>query len=404
MKKWQWGLLISVSVALIGIIGFFCCGQKKPMTLIFPFAGKEEFLIADFHSQVLGSYQREASGEAKQNLGIVYGFLPYWSVKDYQLHQSITHLSYFRLAINGKGEIEKDGGLAIYKNDDYKEIILQAKRKNIKLETTFFTTHSNEIEKLIKCRTCQDTLIENILTVVREDELDGVNLDLEYLGFIDEKTRAQVTDFIFRLKNSLNKEFPRTQLSIDVYGGAAGMNNLWDFAKLGKIIDRVMVMGYDYKTKKSTVPGPTSPTLGESIWGGNIWEDVKNLMQTVPSEKLILTVPFYGYAWQTTTGDLATAKTWPDTGQTMTYRGAQNILKDKSKKAVEKWDEKSLTPYLVFYNQEEEKWHIGFFENERSLNYKLDLIEQLHLGGMAIWALGYEGEYLNLWQTIEARF
>ena len=88
----------------------------------------------------------------------------------------------------------------------------------------------------------------------------------------------------------------------------------------------------------------------------------------------------------------------------MTYRGAQNILADKSKKAVQKWDEKSLTPYLVFYDQEAERWHIGFFENERSLDYKIDLIEQLNLGGMAIWALGYEGEYLNLWQTIEARF
>lgn len=404
MKKWQRWLLIVLFTFGVSVVGFFCYQQKKPTTLIFPFAVEDNFPVTDWQNQVLGSYQREASGQAKKNLGIVYGFLPYWNVKDYQLHQSITHLSYFRLAINGKGEIEKDGGWSIYKNDDYQEIIAQVDRKNIKLEMTFFTSQSSEIEELIKCRSCQDKLIENILAVVREDQLDGVNLDLEYLGYVDEKMRAEVTDFIFRLKNRLTKEFPRAQLSIDIYGGAANMNNLWDFSKLGKIVDRVIVMGYDYKTKSSTVPGPTSPTLGESIWGGNIWEDVKNLLPTVPSEKIILTIPFYGYAWETTTGDLATAKTWPDSGETMTYRGAQNILADKSKKAEQKWDEKSLTPYLVFYDQEVERWHIGFFENERSLDYKIDLIEQLNLGGMAIWALGYEGEYLNLWQTIEARF
>lgn len=400
-KRFYWIFLILT----ITIIGFFCYQQKKPTNLIFPFTVEENNLtVTGWQNQVLGSYQREASGQAKKNLGIVYGFLPYWNVKDYQLHQSVTHLSYFRLAINGKGEIEKDGGWSIYKNDDYQKIISQIDRKNIKLEMTFFTSQSGEIEKLIKCRSCQDKLTENILTIVREDQLDGVNLDLEYLGYVDEKMRAQVTDFVFRLKNSLTKEFPRAQLSIDIYGGAANMNNLWDFSKLGKIVDRIIVMGYDYKTKSSAIPGPTSPTLGESIWGGNIWEDVRNLLSTIPSEKIILTVPFYGYAWETTTGDLATAKTWPDSGETMTYKGAQNILADKSKKAEQKWDEKSLTPYLVFYDQEAERWHIGFFENERSLDYKIDLIEQLNLGGMAIWALGYEGEYLNLWQTIEARF
>ena len=280
-KRFCWIFLVLAMM----IIGFFCYQQKKPTTLIFPFAVEDNFPVTDWQNQVLGSYQREASGQAKKNLGIVYGFLPYWSVKDYQLHQSVTHLSYFRLAINGKGEIEKDGSWSIYKNDDYQKIIAQVERKNIKLEMTFFTSQSGEIEKLIKCRSCQDKLIENILTVVREDQLDGVNLDLEYLGYVDEKMRAEVTDFIFRLKNRLTKEFPRAQLSIDIYGGAANMNNLWDFSKLGKIVDRVIVMGYDYKTKSSTVPGPTSPTLGESIWGGNIWEDVKNLLPTVPSEK-----------------------------------------------------------------------------------------------------------------------
>ena len=52
----------------------------------------------------------------------------------------------------------------------------------------------------------------------------------------------------------------------------------------------------------------------------------------------------------------------------------------------------------------EKRCQIGFFENQRSLEYKIDLIENLHLGGIAIWALGYEGEYQQLWETIDSRF
>ena len=41
-----------------------------------------------------------------------------------------------------------------------------------------------------------------------------------------------------------------------------------------------------------------------------------------------------------------------------------------------------------------------YYENSRSLSYKLDLVNQLDLAGVAIWALGYEGDSRELWETI----
>ncbi len=392
------GLMISVGATLTGVS--FYRWQKSQVT----FPVEQNASELNENKKVLGAYEREASGEAKTSLGMVYGFLPYWTVSDYQLNPALTHLNYFRLAINGKGEIDEDGGLSIYNGEEFQKIVEQVKRKKLKMEVTFFTSRGADIEALLECSECRAKLIDNIAQVVKKQQLDGVNLDLEYLGYVSDEQRQTMTEFIFQVKTMLDRDFPRTKLSIDVYGGAANMNNLWDFAKLGKIVDHIMVMAYDYKTKKSTVPGPSSPTLGKSVWGGDIWEDVRSLIRFVPSEKVILVVPFYGYAWETTTGDLKTAKTWPDTGETMTYRGAINLLSDKTIKAEEKWDEKSLTPYLVYYDEDEDRWHMGFFENERSINYKIDLLEGLNLGGMAIWALGYEGEYKELWEVINQRF
>jgi spore germination protein YaaH len=73
----------------------------------------------------------------------------------------------------------------------------------------------------------------------------------------------------------------------------------------------------------------------------------------------------------------------------------------KALKLTQHWDERSLTPYISYV--EDEEYFIGFFENERSLSYKIDLASGLNLGGVAIWAMGYEGDTADLWQAIENR-
>ncbi len=393
-------LITALGLFIVGMSGLMLLVKTQKTPVALPI--EQELLTK---SKVLGEYSYQAEGEVQKKLGLVYGFLPYWNVGDYQIPEPVSHLAFFRLAVNGQGEIVKkngDGGYQVYEGEKFQNILQQIKRRKIKLEMTFFSAQSGEIEELIECESCQDKLVETMATLIARDQLDGINLDFEYLGTVSPQQREKFTHFVYKVKNMIDVRHPRVKLSIDVYGGAAKMNNLWDFPKLAKIVDRVIVMGYDYKTKRATVPGPSAPTLGQTAWGGDIWADIISLIKFIPSEKIVLAVPFYGYAWETTTDNLATAKTFPDTGATLTYKGAQMILNDKNLKAKEKWDEKSLTPYLVYYDHD--RHHIGFFENERSLGFKMDLIEKLNLGGIAIWALGYEGEHQQLWDEINQRF
>ncbi len=387
------------------------------------------------------TYQASQSGTASANLGIVYGFLPYWSVDNYQIDDVVSHLAYFRLAVDAKGNLVKDGGERIYHSSRFQQILDQIERQRMNFEVTIFTSHSDDIYSLVTCKKCQENLISQIDDLIATDRLDGINLDLEYLGSLTPQERQDVTFFLYDLKNMLLTKHPRTKLSLDVYGGAANMvSNLWDFSQIGNIVDRIIIMGYDYKTRRADTPGSSSPILTDNVWGGSIWDDVINMRRYIDAEKIILAIPFYGYAWETTSCDLADAKTYPGTGQALTYRGAQNILESPHSDAVEHWDESSLTPYIVFTedgqpkdsdpdtpaesvpelpDQEEtpasaneteseqtheKRCHIGFFENARSINYKIDLVENLHLGGIAIWALGYEGDYPELWETIDSRF
>ncbi len=60
-----------------------------------------------------------------------------------------------------------------------------------------------------------------------------------------------------------------------------------------------------------------------------------------------------------------------------------------------------MSPYIVY--QDDGATYQIHYEDSRSLSLKLDLVNQSALGGVAIWALGYETPYQELWQTIAAK-
>jgi spore germination protein YaaH len=74
---------------------------------------------------------------------------------------------------------------------------------------------------------------------------------------------------------------------------------------------------------------------------------------------------------------------------------ASQLIKDEG--LQEQWDADAL--FHTTYNLDGQIQTI-FYENSRSLSYKLDLVNHTELGGIAIWALGYEGTTNELWEVI----
>ena len=200
----------------------------------------------------------------------------------------------------------------------------------------------------------------------------------------------------------LQQEYPNVTLSIDMYASAAKNEQIWHVENMTPYLDHIVIMAYDFHRRSSTRSGPVAPLFGDGDkWNGDVNSSVALFLEQAPAEKLLLGIPFYGYGWQTTEST-APSNTFPDTGFTMRYREVAQLLSAQEKTSLSvRWQDDSLSPYFTY--QEDGNIYTVQYDDSRSLAYKISLVNELDLGGIAIWALGYEGETRELWDVIERK-
>lgn len=350
---------------------------------------------------------RFLQGEKTSEGKIVYGFLPYWNLKKVNPQQELTHLSYFGLTIGAGGELltrTSDGGEPGYyqlDSDELASISATLYEQEQKLELTVIQFNADDIYAFINSKEAQDEFYTGLESVLLAYPFSGVNIDIEYGGVVDDKLRNNFVEFIANLKLRLSEKYSHINLSVSVYASAAEGSSIWDIEGIGQYADYVVVMAYDFHRRSSVKAGPVAPIFGgKDLWDGDISKYLQSFLAVMPKEKILLGVPFYGYEWQTTSRD-PRAHTFPDTGATASYERVQTLLEPETKEKLrveEGWNDDALSPYVSYV--EDGEIFVVYYENSRSLSYKLDLVNQLDLGGIAIWALGYEGDSRELWETI----
>lgn len=383
-------LALGISVTILGML-FWLVNHNSE--LLSPVTGDSNFSFL----QILQSPQQEKK--------IVYGFLPYWNVDKVTLQPELTQLAYFSLTVQGDGNLRysADGGsepgYARLQSDSFLSIVQAAQTQGTGVELVIAQFNSDAITAFLNSETAQEKFFNSLDSVLLAYPFSGVNIDIEYNGTVTDDLRDNFVTFIQRLDEHLETNHPGTRLSIDVYGSAASKKLIWDLPRIAPKVDYVIMMAYDYHRRSSVVSGPVAPLFGaDSTWDSDIIKHLNDLVTQVPAKKIILGIPFYGYEWRTTSRESGDA-TYPNSGSTASFSRVQELLSKKDELDLqEHWDESALSPYLT-YVEDGEIFTI-YYENSRSLSYKTDLVRQLDLAGIAIWALGYEGEYRELWDVI----
>lgn len=322
------------------------------------------------------------------------GFLPYWQMNNLNNinFSGIDEIIYFGLHFDEKGELNKGD----------EDLLKQLKKPNISVALVL--QNNEKVETFLKNGSAQKKLIESVAGIIADEAYLGINLDFEYSGIPGKETVSSFTSFVENFVRQLKTKHPQLLVSVDVTADAVRKSRLYDVEKLARATDYIILMGYDFYRPASSVAGPVAPLLGKEIYEYDVTTALSDFFKVVPPEKLILGVPYYGWDFPTvdeTRGSFVEKR--PNESVALSsYKRTRGLLQKEG--ISYKFDQDSQTPWFVYHDPETAGVRQVWFENEVSLAKKYDLVNKENLAGIAIWALGYDGNYSELSNLLEEKF
>ena len=228
--------------------------------------------------------------------------------------------------------------------------------------------------------------------------LDGVDIDWEYpvTGGLSTNIRRPEDKTNFTLLMQKLREKLDLQETIDgkqyilSFAGAAGawyLNNI-ELTKLQESVDYVNLMTYDIHGTWDQYTDFNAPLYNNSDPSPQYKDSVDQAVRTwlaagLPTEKLIIGVPFYGYIFK------AVANI--NNGLYQTYSGAQSI--NYTNIAANYLNAPGYVRY--FHTESKVPWLFNgstfiTYEDEESMAFKAEYIKTKGLGGAMIWELSQD--------------
>ena len=167
---------------------------------------------------------------------------------------------------------------------------------------------------------------------------------------------------------------------------------VYDHGAIAEVVDRIRIMAYDYSTGE---PGPIAPLA----WVEQAIEGTKKAV--ADDSKLVLGVPMYGYNWVVATEGTCSPTAEGRTGVTarsvddlIARRGATPVRDVASGEWTFTYD-LEVTDGATTCTQTREVHYV----DADGARARIDLARDAGLGGVALWALGYETD--GTWVTID---
>ena len=222
-------------------------------------------------------------------------------------------------------------------------------------------------------------------------DLDGICLDFERMN---PANKEAYTEFAAGLKAVLPEDCVVSACITVKLNGNNEDNwyQCYDRPALAQAVDYLCIMAYDNHRNRTMEPVAGIP-----------WVDkhVRRLLEEIPSNKLILGVPFYGtdYREEVQEGDVfATRPMWKDSGWTTTIFNLNSALSNgkytrgDSTFVVDYWiDKGSWNSEIGISNYSfvdtDGILHQIWIDDENSLYQKGRLALRYQLGGVAVWKL-----------------
>ncbi|MBS4172252.1 LysM peptidoglycan-binding domain-containing protein [Bacillus sp. FJAT-49736] len=291
-----------------------------------------------------------------------------------------TYVSPFSHRVNGDGSISP-------LNDEL--IIREALNRGVSplLVLTNFVDSSFDSDRaalILRNSDLQNTVITNILTMLKDKGYRGLNIDFEYVYPED---KENYNNFLRKVVERLRPEgySVSTALAPKLRADQKGLlYEAHDYAAHGEIVDFVVIMTYEW----GWIGG--SPMAVAPI--SQVRKVLDYAITVIPRNKIVMGVPLYGYDWKIPWKQGTLAKI-------VSPREAVNIAGKYG--AAIRYDESFQSPFFR-YTDESRQQHEVWFEDARSMQIKYDTVKDYNLRGLSYWVLGTT--FPQNWPVLEANF
>ncbi len=218
---------------------------------------------------------------------------------------------------------------------------------------------------------------EGILSLAKQYQLDGINLDFENIRAEDSD---RLTDFVGEIAGPLQQAGYTVSIDVTVPSNNGNWSRCYDRKALAGKVDYVMLMAYDEHHRLS----PKAGSVASLPW---VEEGIRKTLEEVPAEKLVLGMPLYMRDWKEENGKVS--------ARTLSMPGARKLIAEKN--LVPAWHSEEAQYYFEY--REQGVLHRVWQEDARSLALKNALISRYGLAGSAYWRKGLEEP--EVWSAME---
>ncbi len=289
---------------------------------------------------------------------------------------------------------DKKGNLSSLADLDYVE---KAHEKGLQVWALINDFENKNLTKKVLTSTeTRRRLVSNIMYFVDSYDLDGINIDFEYIN-------VDIGDSYLQFLRELSIECRKAQkvLSIDNYVPSE-WTEFYDREQQALLADYIIVMNYDEHTSGSAEAGSVS-SMSYAEQG------IKDtIAETKDASRVINGMPFYTRVWCETpeASSDGTGVFVEDAANGNYYLSSQAVGMNTAKKLYEDagvkptLDEQTGQNFVTY--AEGDSTYMIWLEDETSVKARLELMNQYELGGAAYWALGQESD--DIWQVIAPYF
>ena len=266
---------------------------------------------------------------------------------------------------------DNDGNVSSLASGEY---VMQAHEKGLKVWGLVDNFSENMSTTTVLSNTAARQNLENqLVTYALKAGLDGINVDFESLS---EDVGIHFLQFLRELSIQCHEN--NLVLSVD-NPVPEDFTSHYDRAEQGKVVDYVIIMGYD-----EHYVGSDAGSVASLPW---VEQGVKDTFAEVPAKRTILAIPFYTRLWKTTDGGALTS-------EAIGMDQAQQAISDNGAETY--WDKTTSQNYGT-YEGDGATYQI-WLEDSKSIAEKVKLIPKYKLAGVAEWKLGFENS--GIWSVI----